>query len=80
MVVAGPDWAGEAPAGVTLYRSTTNLAWAILRIQVDDGLDGISELQDGFGSRRCPTRGTTATPPSLSAHVRPRTSARRWMP
>jgi len=48
MVVAGPDWAGEAPAGVTLYRSTTNLAWAILRIQVDDGLDGISELQDGF--------------------------------
>ncbi|MBK9434618.1 MAG: DUF1254 domain-containing protein [Micrococcales bacterium] len=48
LLIAGPDWTGQAPAGVTLYRSTTNLAWAILRIQVDDGLDGIAELQDGF--------------------------------
>jgi hypothetical protein len=48
LLIAGPDWTGQAPAGMTLYRSTTNLAWAILRIQVDNGLDGIAELQEGF--------------------------------
>ena len=56
--LVGLDWPGARR--MTLYRST-NLAWAILRIQVDDGLDGISELQDGFrvaplSNRRTATR------------------------
>lgn len=45
LVVAGPDWQGQAPAGAQVYRSPTDLAWAILRIQAGSG---VARLQDGF--------------------------------
>ena len=47
-LIAGPGWDGEAPAGALVYRSPTNLAWAILRIQTDPDLAGIARLQEGF--------------------------------
>ncbi len=45
IVVTGPDWQGKAMPDATVYRSPTNLAWVILRIQ--RGPD-IGRLQDGF--------------------------------
>lgn len=45
IVIAGPDWDGQAPADTEVYRSPTSWAWAILRIQA--GAD-IAPLQDGF--------------------------------
>lgn len=47
-LIAGPDWTGNAPEGVIEYRCPTNIAWAILRMQTDAGLEGVAELQDGF--------------------------------
>jgi len=47
-LIAGPDWTGTAPDGVIEYRSPTNTAWAILRMQTDGDLDAISDLQNGF--------------------------------
>lgn len=45
IVIAGPDWQGEPPPESQVYRSPTNLAWAILRITAGPG---IAALQDGF--------------------------------
>ncbi len=47
-LVAGPDWTGQVPDGVLEYRSPTNTAWAILRMQTGSGLDAIVDLQDNF--------------------------------
>ncbi|TXH44505.1 MAG: DUF1254 domain-containing protein [Actinobacteria bacterium] len=47
-LITGPDWTGEAPDEVIEYRSPTNTAWAILRMQTGPGLDAIADLQDGF--------------------------------
>lgn len=33
--IAGPQWTGAAPAGVTVFRSTTNDVWMLGRIVVD---------------------------------------------
>ena len=45
LVIAGPGFTGETPAGAQVYRSPTDLAWAILRIQAGPG---VAKLQDGF--------------------------------
>lgn len=45
IVIAGPGWEGSVPPDTVLYRSPTNLAWAILRIQASSE---IAALQDGF--------------------------------
>jgi hypothetical protein len=37
--IAGPDWTGTAPAGVTLVRSSTNDVWMLARIVVDGAED-----------------------------------------
>jgi hypothetical protein len=45
--VAGPQWSGAAPAGVTVLRSSTNDVWMLGRILVDgpDDLAAASALQ-----------------------------------
>jgi hypothetical protein len=48
LLVAGPDWQGQAPPDAVVYRSPTDLAWAILRIQTGPDLAGVARLQDGF--------------------------------
>lgn len=48
LVIAGPQWQGPTPPDALVYRSPTNLAWAILRIQTQGDLAGIAQLQNGF--------------------------------
>ena len=45
--IAGPDWAGAAPAGVTVLRSSTNDVWMLGRIVVEgpDDLAAAKALQ-----------------------------------
>lgn len=57
IAIVGPDWAGAEPEDAVVYRSPSNLAWAILRIRADDN---IADLQDGF-SITTPSGPTTAT-------------------
>ncbi|WP_066591190.1 DUF1254 domain-containing protein [Sphingomonas pruni] len=37
--IAGPQWAGRAPAGVTLFRSSSNDVWMLARTLVDGPAD-----------------------------------------
>ena len=37
--IAGPQWTGQAPAGVTLFQSTTNDVWMLMRTLVDGKKD-----------------------------------------
>jgi hypothetical protein len=48
VVIAGPGWQGEAPAGVRLIRSPTPWAWLLCRFLVDgpDDLPVVHALQD----------------------------------
>lgn len=45
--IAGPDWTGTAPAGVTVFRSSTNDVWMLARIVVEgaDDLPAAKALQ-----------------------------------
>ncbi|HEX5006801.1 MAG TPA: DUF1254 domain-containing protein, partial [Hyphomonadaceae bacterium] len=58
--VAGPEWKGTPPAGVTLFRSSTNDVWMLGRIVVEgpDDLAAAAALQ-----RQITIRPTTDTPP-----------------
>ena len=50
-VIAGPDWKGQAPNGMKVIRSPTNMAYIIGRTQVNSAEDGekvVSKIQDGF--------------------------------
>ena len=53
IVIAGPDWQGEAPDGVTLYRAPTAMAWLLGRIEIDGAgdLDAVHALQDRISLR-----------------------------
>lgn len=61
--VVGPQWRGSAPAGVTLFRSTTNDVWMLVRILVDgpDDLAAAVAIQRQFAvvvpADRAPPRG-----------------------
>jgi hypothetical protein len=48
--LAGPQWNGDAPVGMTLLRAPTNAVWALVRILVHgpDDLAAVRELQEGF--------------------------------
>ena len=48
VVIAGPGWQGEAPAGLKVIRSPTPWAWALCRFLVDgpDDLPAVHALQD----------------------------------
>jgi hypothetical protein len=58
--LAGPEWNGAAPAGVTLLRSSTNDVWMLARIVVDgpDDLEAAKALQ-----RQITIKPTTDKPP-----------------
>ena len=49
-LLAAPDWSGEVPAGLELYRATTNTIVLALRVRIEGAheLDAIRALQDGF--------------------------------
>lgn len=50
VLVAGPEWQGTVPDGMTLVRSPTTIAWAIGRIETPGGDDmaGAHAFQDGM--------------------------------
>ena len=48
-LIAGPHWKGIVPDGMQLYRSPTNMVYAIGRIQVnnpEDGSNVVTQIQD----------------------------------
>jgi hypothetical protein len=50
-LVAGPDWEGETPDGISaVFRSGTDLAWALYRTQLfsPDDLAGVQAVQAGY--------------------------------
>ncbi len=53
-LLAGPRWEGAAPAGMTLLRAGTRMAWLIGRTQVKDAADlpRVHALQDGVSLER----------------------------
>jgi hypothetical protein len=50
VLVAGPDWGGRAPAGMTTIRSPSHAVWLLGRILVDGPVDlpAAHRLQDGI--------------------------------
>ncbi len=50
VLVAGPNWHGAVPEGMTLVRSPTKMAWAIARIDTPGGADFVAahKFQDGM--------------------------------
>lgn len=50
VLVAGPNWSGEPPPGVTVARSPTPLVWALGRIEVAGPSDipAVARLQDAM--------------------------------
>jgi len=52
-LVAGPNYKGETPEGMTLIQAPTNMVWIIGRVQVnspEDGATVVKEIQDGLKS------------------------------
>jgi hypothetical protein len=49
-VIVGPNWEGEAPAGVGVVRSPTNLVWVLNRTLIDGPaeLNVVHAVQDGY--------------------------------
>src|SRR5207245_1793428 len=49
-LVAGPDWHGRSPAGMTMIRSPTHAVWLLGRTVVAgaDDLPAVHRLQDGL--------------------------------
>ena len=74
-LVAGPQWRGKAPAGMTLLRAPTNAAWALSRILVDGAgdLPAAYALQEQFtmSAYGKPARGEAANFDPLSLPVFP---------
>ena len=49
-LIAPPGWSGEAPTGVSVVQSPTNLTWIMGRVEVKNKADlkAVNKLQDGF--------------------------------
>ena len=50
-LVAGPNWAGTTPTGMTLIKAPTEMVWLLGRIQVNSATDGattVKAIQDGM--------------------------------
>ncbi|KPP82225.1 MAG: putative exported protein [Oceanicaulis sp. HLUCCA04] len=49
VLIAGPDFQGEVPEGMVLYRSPTRMAWLLGRIEIESEaeLSTVHRLQDG---------------------------------
>lgn len=63
-LVAGPDWKGEAPAGIKkVFRSTTQLALAAYRTQLfgPDDIENVKKVQAGYEAQ--PLSAFLKTPP-----------------
>ena len=71
--ITGPGWTGTLPAGVTEYKSPTDLVWILGRIYctgTPEDYKAVHALQDRSRSRRC-------APTERPTHRRPARSIRR---
>lgn len=68
-LLAGPRWQGAAPAGMTLLRGETRMAWMIGRTQIHgpQDLPAVHRLQDGISLE--PLAGAGAAPAPAAAAV-----------
>lgn len=51
IIIAGPNWKGETPEGLTLIKAPTQMVWMLGRIQVnspEDGATTVKAIQDGM--------------------------------
>jgi len=51
LLIAGPNWKGETPVGMTLIQAPTQMVWLLGRIQVNSAEDGattVKEIQDAM--------------------------------
>lgn len=51
ILIAGPNWEGETPEGLTLIKAPTQMVWMLGRIQVnspEDGATTVKAIQDGM--------------------------------
>ena len=62
-LVAGPGWQGQGPAGMTLLRGDTRMAWMIGRTQLrgPQDLPAVHKLQDGISLLPLPAVGVPPT-------------------
>jgi hypothetical protein len=69
-VLAGPNWQGSVPEGMTLLRSPTQMVWLIGRTQTNGMADYsmVHRLQDGLTLRRL-------TDAATDSHAKPHTTA-----
>jgi hypothetical protein len=65
-LIAGPDWSGTPPQGLTVLRSPTNMAWLLGRTQTNGPTDypAVHIIQDGYNLTPLSKVGTAYTPPS----------------
>ncbi len=61
-LIAGPGWQGQVPAGMTLLRGGTRMAWMIGRTQLHgpQDLPAVHRLQDGISLEPLATAGSPA--------------------
>lgn len=69
-LIAGPEWQGETPEGITgVFRSGTDLAWALYRTQLfsPDDIAGVQAVQAGYKVQPLSAFLGTEAPPSAPA-------------
>ncbi|WP_028223327.1 DUF1254 domain-containing protein [Paraburkholderia oxyphila] len=71
--LVGPDWKGEAPAGMTAVRASTNDVYVNLRVAVDGPADqqAANAVQDGFTITPAGTPSSGAQPPGPPPRLQP---------
>ncbi len=79
--ITGPNWRGTLPAGVTAYRSRTNIVWMLGRIYctgTPEDYRAVHALQDQVRLQPLSTWGQAYTPPAgtVSASIDMRTPVR----
>ena len=77
-LIAGPDWQGDQPKGVTaVIRCETQFAYALIRTQLFNAadLDNVHRIQDGYKVQTLSKYLGTATPPAAAAIDWPEPSA-----
>lgn len=74
-LVAGPDWQGEAPAGIRkVFRATTRFATAVYRTQLFDASDieNVKKVQAGYAARPLSAYLKAPAPPPAPAVTIPK--------
>ncbi len=66
LVIAGPGWAGDIPAGATLIRAPTSFGWIIGRSQTNGAADysNVHKFQDGIAAVPLSQIGKPYVPPA----------------